>query len=178
MKTIVKVFIVLLLVGCCNDDDSKETEVCLTEDLGITADYKNPFPELYTNYVDWKWTIINDSILRVKTEEVYYGQLTYPTEYYYFTVDSEKKCLTFLIAKYRTGSDVEIGDEIIGEVVYPESSDFTLELQYWEENDKFIGRIKPNDPNPLLEVEKRSFWVELTDENYEPQSEWEEYLGL
>jgi hypothetical protein len=94
-------------------------------------------------------------------------------------MDNEKKCITFLIAKYRSGSDVEIGDgDIIGEPIYPESSAFTLELQYWEENDKFIGKIKPNDPNPLLEGEKRNFWIELTDENHEPQSEWEEYFGL
>lgn len=182
MKTILKFFVAILFIGCSSDDDSTEVlQTCLIQDIGITDDYKNPYPEFENNagYVDWKWTIINDTILRIKTEEVYYGQLTYSTEYYYFKIDREKKCIDFLIAKFRTGSDVEIGDGTIDEdVTYDDRTDYTLALQYWEENDKFIGKLTPNDPNPIFEFNKRSFWVELTDENHEPQSEWEEYLGL
>jgi len=74
---------------------------------------------------------------------------------------------------------VEIGDGTIDDdVTYDDRTDYTLALQYWEENDKFIGKLTPNDPNPIFEFNKRSFWVELNDENHEPQSEWEEYLGL
>lgn len=181
MKTILKFFIVILLIGCNGDDTKEIVQSCLTQDLGITEDAKNPFPELVGNgsYVDWKWTIINDTILRIKTEEVYYGQLTYSTEYYYFKIDREKKCIDFLIAKFRTGSDVEIGDGTIDDdVTYDDRTDYTLALQYWEENDKFIGKLTPNDPNPIFEFNKRIFWVELNDENHESQSEWEEYLGL
>lgn len=50
MKTILKFFKVILFISCSSDDDSKEvTQTCLTEDLGITDDYKNPYPEFENN---------------------------------------------------------------------------------------------------------------------------------
>lgn len=181
MKIILKIFIVIVIIGCNNDDD-KKIRTCETHDLGITEESKNPFPEVADTgwgYEDWKWTILDGNILRIKTEQVDFGQIVFQTEYYYFSIDRENNCLSFIIAKFRGGSDIDISDEPdYGEVIFPESSDYTLTLQYWEENNKFIGKLTPNDLNPILEGDKRNFWVELTDENHEPQTEWEEYLGL
>ncbi len=185
MKAIIRTIFFLLalsLMSCSDDDTSKkDIQTCVTEDLGITEEYRNPYPELLDDeinwpYTDWKWTMINDTVLRVKTTQ--FSGIGDASEYYYFVIDEKNRCLSFQIAKFRFPNDVEIPDDPNdGEVTYDDSSAYTLKLQYWSENEKFIGKIIPNFSD-YPEVDQKIFWVELTPENHEPQTEWEEDQGL
>lgn len=184
MKTIIKlVFIpIVLSLVCCSDDDTptRESQTCLTEELGITQENRNPYPQVASadnGYKDWKWNIINDTVLRIKAEQKDFGQFVFSYEYYYFNIDREKQCLSFNIARFRMGSDVQVDDPVIGEVDYGDSSDYTFKLQYWAENEKFIGKIIPNFSD-YPDADQKVFWVELNNENYEAQTEYEDYWGL
>lgn len=178
MKAIRTIFflLVLSLVSCSDDDTSKkEIQTCETEDLGITEEYRNPLPEYDWAYIDWKWTILNDTVLRIKTGENNFGQFF--CEYYYFNINKEKQCLSFQKARHIFPDDVQPDNEENEEVTPYESSDYTFKLQYWSENDRFIGKIIPNNPI-YAETEQKIFWVELNNQNYEAQTEEEDYLGL
>jgi hypothetical protein len=180
MKTIIKLVfipIVLSFVSCSDDNTPiRESQYCLTEELGITEEHKNSYPQALGAYTDWKWTILNDSVLRIKTEYTVEGTGG-NSEYYYFNIDKEKSCLTFRIAKIRFFDDVQVDNPEIGEVDYGDSSDYTFKLQYWAENEKFIGKIIPNFSD-YPEADQKIFWVELTQDNHEPQTDWEQDLGL
>ncbi|MFA7446530.1 MAG: hypothetical protein WCY89_11335, partial [Flavobacteriaceae bacterium] len=136
---------------------------------------KNPYPEYPDYYTDWKWNILNDSILRIKTS--YSVGIVDENEYYYFLIDRENNCLSFIIAKFRGGEDVIFEEPEEGEIVYDDRTEYSLNLQYWEEDDKFVGHLVPDNPDYIVD-NQRFFWVELIAENYEAQTEDEDYWGL
>ncbi len=172
MKNIIKILFLAVVTVSCSSNDDHTTESCLNPDLGITAEFSNPYPDHlpgWDYYYDWKWTMKNDSTLCISFEKVESFPEDAPYFYksfFYYSIDTKTNCATLVNAK---GSALLSGNlDENGYPIYYVGNGFdkvTLsELQDFDITDKIVGKNILTADNGNQET--LQFWIEFTEENH------------